>query len=170
MGLKGGGVSELAEFEFVGHPADPTNLTYGVMEGVKSKYYINTPIDSFDFTVKTYEYQIVDPQYYDVTFKKDGVTVHDLSESGTYTVNVTGKNGYSGSHYATFVVGPAAVKSIKDLKSQCNTDMPYCWGEEMRTHKIYYSLLPEDNNRRNPLHQEMSSRYRPHFCHKSSMS
>ena len=122
--IKKGGVFQLSEFEFVGHPADPEDLKVSKIEGLASKYITGTTIASLNYTVKTYEGQTVDSQYYDVTFEKDGVPVSEISEDGNYTMTITGKDGYRGSHAQSFVVGPMAVTSINGLEPKYFLNTP----------------------------------------------
>ncbi len=120
--IQSGGVFQLAEFEFKGHPADPMNLNFASIEGLSSKYILNTPVNSLGYTVKDSTGNTVDPANYDVTFTKDSTQVNDLSETGSYTMTVTGKSNYTGSCSATFNVDYIAVSSIEGLDASYTAD------------------------------------------------
>ena len=74
----------------------PDGMDYHIpctVEGVQPNYKENS---NFNFTVKSFNGEVLSQQYYTAELKKDGNIVPVIGSEGDYTFTIKGKNGYSG--------------------------------------------------------------------------
>ncbi|MBQ3804719.1 MAG: DUF2436 domain-containing protein [Prevotella sp.] len=84
------------------------NLYLANITGLKKSYVYTGSAISLAYVVKDYDGNtLVNGTHYDVTITKDGSTVSEVKDKGTYTLTITARDGsgYTGSQSVTFEVG-----------------------------------------------------------------